>query len=56
MKEQQVLQQRRRRWSSPVLAYRGTVGEVLKGGGGKVTTSAYDPGEQKCPPAANKCG
>ena len=55
MKEKQFSKSAQR-WAAPVLVYRGTVGEVLKGGEGKITTSAYDPGEQKCPPSGDKCG
>ena len=43
-------------WTQPALAYRGTVAEVLRGGEGKQSTSPYDPGEYRCPPADNKCG
>lgn len=36
-------------WVMPRLAYRGTVGEILKQGGGKQSTSPSDPGEIYCP-------
>jgi hypothetical protein len=40
-----------RQWEAPTLRYKGTVGEILKGGGGKSSTSPYDPGESMCPPS-----
>ena len=40
-----------RQWQAPVLKYKGTVGAVLKGGGGKNSTFEYDPGETRCPPS-----
>ena len=56
MKEGQQLF-RSRRWAPPVLAYRGTVGEILNQGGGKVTFTQGDPGEpMKCPSGQQKQG
>ncbi len=40
-----------RKWTAPTLEFKGTVGEILKGGGGKQSTTPYDPGEVRCPPA-----
>jgi len=38
----------RRGWTTPRLAFRGTVGEVLKSGGGKLSITGGDPGEMRC--------
>ena len=35
----------RRQWVSPAVKSVGTLAEVLKGGGGKLSISAGDPGE-----------
>ena len=38
-------------WEPPKLAYLGDVEEVVQGGGGKLTTTPSDPGEnRKTPP------
>jgi len=37
--------QSRRRWEKPELKNVGTVGAVLQGGGGKLSTLAADPGD-----------
>jgi len=39
----------RRRWESPRLKMVGTIGEVLQGGGGKLSTVGGDPGENRKP-------
>ena len=39
----------RSNWTRPTLTYVGHVGDVLKGGGGKLSTSPADPGESKKP-------
>ena len=36
-------------WTKPSLKYVGNVGEVLQGGGGKLTPSPADPGEVRKP-------
>jgi hypothetical protein len=36
-------------WTKPSLKYVGHVGEVLQGGGGKLTPSPADPGEIRKP-------
>ena len=41
----------RRRWNPPALKPVGTVGDVLKGGNGKVTVVVGDPGEPQKVPA-----
>jgi hypothetical protein len=35
----------RRQWVSPAVKLVGTIAEVLKGGGGKLSVAAGDPGE-----------
>ena len=35
----------RRPWQAPALETVGTIGKVLQGGGGKLSTSSGDPGE-----------
>ena len=39
----------RRAWERPTVAAVGTVGDVLKGGGGKNSPSPADPGESRKP-------
>jgi hypothetical protein len=34
-------------WRDPSLKYVGQVGEVLQGGGGKLSTSGGDPGDNR---------
>jgi hypothetical protein len=38
----------KRVWQVPRLQFRGTVGEVLRSGGGKLSLSGGDPGEMRC--------
>ena len=43
-------------WVAPALTFQGLVGEVLQGGGGKLSITAADPGEQRCEkPHADQC-
>jgi hypothetical protein len=43
-------------WTTPVLTYRGSVGQILQGGGGKLSISGSDPGEGRCEkPHASDC-
>jgi hypothetical protein len=35
-------------WTTPQLTYRGTVGQILQGGGGKLSIAGSDPGENRC--------
>ena len=43
-------------WTTPQLTFRGTVGEVLQGGGGKLSIAGSDPGEGRCEkPHADDC-
>jgi hypothetical protein len=39
----------KRAWTRPTLKYVGDVGDVLQGGGGKLTPSPADPGESRKP-------
>ena len=39
----------KRAWTRPTLKYVGHVGDVLQGGGGKLTPSPADPGEVRKP-------
>ena len=43
----------RRPWTPPTLKYVGDVTEVLKGGGGKLTPTFQDPGENRKPPGGS---
>jgi hypothetical protein len=43
-------------WEAPRLEYKGTVGEILQSGGGKLSLVASDPGENRCEkPHADAC-
>jgi hypothetical protein len=42
-------QQARKRWEPPVVEKVGAVGDVLKGGGGKLSVVGGDPGDQRKP-------
>ena len=43
-------------WTTPLLTYRGSVGQILQGGGGKLSIAGSDPGEGRCEkPHANDC-
>ena len=41
----------RRAWIRPELRAAGTVGDLLQGGGGKLSPSPKDPGEERKVPA-----
>ena len=44
------------KWTTPTLAYRGTVGEILKSGGGKFSVTGEDHGEMRCEkPHVSQC-
>lgn len=43
----------RHRWEPPTVKTVGTVGDVLKGGGGKDSVSPADPGEARKPKPPN---
>ena len=35
-------------WATPVLTSRGSVGQILQSGGGKLSIAGSDPGEGRC--------
>ena len=37
-----------RTWVAPKLEFKGTVGEILQNGGGKLSLSLADTGESRC--------
>lgn len=41
----------KRKWTRPALRPAGTVGDLLQGGGGKMSPSPKDPGEDRKVPA-----
>jgi hypothetical protein len=43
-----VTSQSGKQWITPRLAYRGSVGQILKTGGGKLSITGQDPGEMRC--------
>jgi hypothetical protein len=43
-------------WEAPRLQFKGTVGEILQSGGGKLSLVAQDPGENRCEkPHVDQC-
>ena len=43
-------------WTTPLLTFRGSVGQILQSGGGKLSISGSDPGEGRCEkPHASDC-
>lgn len=43
-------------WTTPVLTFRGSVGQLLQSGGGKLSITGSDPGEGRCEkPHAEDC-
>ena len=42
----------KRAWTRPTLKYVGNVGDVLQGGGGKLTPAPADPGDTRKPPGS----
>ena len=43
-------------WSTPTLTFQGSVGEILKSGGGKLSLQLADSGEMRCEkPHVDKC-
>ena len=40
----------KQRWTPPTLKYVGNVGDVLQGGGGKLSPSDADTGDNRKPP------
>lgn len=43
----------RRSWERMKLIYIGDISEVVRGGGGKLSTTGGDPGENRKPPGGN---
>jgi hypothetical protein len=48
-KEQPPSDSGKRAWTRPALKYVGHVGDVLQGGGGKLTPAPADPGDTRKP-------
>jgi len=48
----------KRQWTTPALELKGTVGEILNTGGGKLSITGGDPGEMRCQKGLNPkpCG
>lgn len=45
-----------RQWTTPTLNHRGSVGQILKSGGGKLSITGSDSGEMRCEkPHASQC-
>ena len=43
-------------WATPTLTHRGSVGQILKSGGGKLSITGQDPGEMRCEkPHVSEC-
>jgi len=43
-------------WTTPVLTFRGSVGQILQNGNGKLSLTGGDPGEGRCEkPHAEQC-
>lgn len=43
-------------WTTPALTFRGSVGQILQSGGGKLSIAGSDPGEGRCEkPHEEKC-
>lgn len=48
--------QQTRQWVTPQLNHRGSVGQILKDGMGKLSITGQDPGEMRCEkPHATEC-
>jgi hypothetical protein len=47
--------QKREQWDTPQLQFKGSVGDVLRTGGGKLSISGGDPGEMRCQKPASNC-
>jgi hypothetical protein len=44
------------KWTTPELAYRGSVAQILKQGGGKLSITGQDAGEMRCEkPHVSQC-
>jgi hypothetical protein len=48
--------EKERFWTAPTLTYKGTVADILRTGGGKLSLSLADTGEKRCEkPHIDKC-
>ena len=46
----------KRSWATPRLSHRGSVGQILKQGGGKLSVTGQDSGEMRCEkPHVSQC-
>ncbi len=49
-------QTKTRQWVAPQLSHRGSVGQILKDGMGKLSITGQDPGEMRCEkPHVSEC-
>ena len=56
MKNESITAQPVQAWTTPTLTFQGTVGEILKQGGGKLSLQLADGGEMRCEkPHVDKC-
>jgi hypothetical protein len=44
----------REQWETPELQFKGSVGDVLNTGGGKLSIKNRDPGSSRCHPVPNR--
>ena len=58
MNRNDVSASQKREWRTPALELKGTVGEMLNTGGGKLSITGGDPGEMRCQKGLNPkpCG
>jgi hypothetical protein len=47
--------QNREQWETPQLQFKGSAGEILKTGGGKLSITGGDPGEMRCQKPKSLC-
>ena len=56
MKSKVTGRRERGSWETPRLECKGTVGDILRSGGGKLSITSADPGENRCEkPHADQC-
>jgi hypothetical protein len=53
MRSNETMPRPTRRWITPALEFKGTVGEILQTGGGKLSVTGGDPGEMRCEKGIN---
>jgi hypothetical protein len=45
-----------RKWVAPRLEFKGTIGQIVQSGGGKLSIQLADPGEMRCEkPHTDRC-